>query len=718
MKKSGDVEAIARDFNKYSSTIDLVSQIEELENGSIYYLSQNPILDTGNLGYGSVAFDIPLTKPWQWVSAPIDQYLNRNNSRYEWAHLYNNPYGNPYDNPYLSESNPHCYLKLWGVCFKWWPWIKDIARKIAYWEIKVVITKPSTANRWVENEYGRDYMRWLDGKPIRGEWKPWSPWELCKYEKQPNWDIWLWKFDENWNLPNKPTSIITWKEQTQAWLAISSAFESIDTTEFNDVMQEFSEKKWSFMEIQEDIEKFMIKYQNKELSNSDEKNLKKDIATMFRKISKIDVTNLRKLKDILSKMKWNENGITNPYEKSILDRIDQIETLITVCTDKEYRNGLCQLENLESNDEWHENINWATVVAVLWSIASFIVWIVCAIPSWWTSLVGSVALTTFLRWLAATSAITALTYFWQQEIKTHRNFKCAETKIETDRYGNKVEIPWYLDEKDKTTFYKYRTWEISFWDHLWNIVNELWPELAQNAILSVLWHWSWSWLKSLGTANYLWDATDLLLSNTQWLLQSFVWTAIATKSIWNKIAKPWNTEAQVVDIIGQYFNTLIPQSLEWDSQTIQDISWNLSCSVIDENWNMTIEYNPDDPNFQDVLLKWYRNDKLDVQDNENWVYVVTSKSWNKITLKPSRAPSQYRQLPSQIKSDLSNIWWVDVDPNTWEISYKDPESLKKLWVYVDAKWMWLLSQVGNSSTWSLRLNHPINTRIMIKPQVI
>lgn len=665
-------EEISEDFNKCSNTLDIVHQIELVEqDGNTYKLEPT------------------FWRPWEFVDNTM---------------IATNWYGHDCLPPNMqnidSFSTPVSYkLQLWTSIFEWWSWVKTVFDQVQSWEINVVITDSWYPWRRVEagttpnlsTQITRKYLMTDMGfEMVDAVYQPWFWWKLCRYEKRGS-EIWLREFDENGNLPTEPTKKITWQDISQSNLAVSSALENIDTEEFNDVWKEFDENPWSFAELQHSIESFMDKYDNQDLTDIDEQTLKEDVATMAGHIAKLnkDIDKFHRLRDILSKMVWNWNRIKNNYEEYIELRISQLDTLISICEKPHYTEYLSRLMNVSSNDSFFERVDVVKLLEICWAILSFVAWVALAPLTWWLSLICGIAIS---------ATIATKTYMAQQRYLTRRNFSNASVKVVKDRYWNDIEIPGYIEEKDQTSLFKFYEGEISFWQLLSNIASDLWPDLLRDAALSILWAWIWKALKLVvGT-----DSSLVKLYNTAsdaywnivetknfWLLvYSLVATSMITESIFDRWMNPDTTQESVSQEIAGYISTLMPKNLgwNWNESLLNDILWKLTCKAISNN-GLEMEYDPDDPNFLS-LLHWYREDGATVQEDWDWTIRIMAEWKKTITYIPSRVPISYRQLPQAIKDAISCIWCVNVDHDTWGITYAAQDWLRSLWAYLENLWQW------------------------------
>lgn len=676
---------VAPDINKCSNTLDMLYQVESAEvdrkNATIEPTFWKPwaFLDTKMIDfYRSNAWQ-SCRPPEMWDLSNIDVY-----------------------------GEPTSYkLQLWEHSFEWWLWVKDIYDKAKAWEMNIIITKPWIKWSRVEVSWPIDVDKWdwpkrqfFTGKGFErlpARYQEWFSWELCKYEEH-DWEIWLYKFGPNWELPSQPTQIITNQDIVHSNLAMTSAMESIDTEDFNNVMKEFNEEElWTFAEIQKSIESLVGKYNRENLSHDDVKDLRKEIWTMLTYIDNIPVEKLKELRSVLDGMKWDKSKILNPYEQEILWRIYQIDALLTIHDDPSYRNYLFKLWNLESNNDRYEQVDWEAVVGIIWSIAAIIACIIIAAPSWWTSLTGAAAAVaafeSFLACTATTVAIKTTTYFIQQDIRSARNFRQASDKIAVDRYWNEITIPWYLAKEDMSSFYKYSSWEISLGEHLWNIASDLWPIVAESVQTAIKWFIIWQGLWQI--SKWLKMGYDFYRKGKSYygILTSLFAVGITTEVVFTKWTASNTTEVDVMKDIDNYLDTLIPKKLRsWSQENeteLMNIFSDITCKSMDDSWNLSMEYNPDNKNFKS-LLKYYEDAGGIITKQDDWTIIVEHNG-KTLTLCPSKTPASYRKLSAQDKEALENVWWIDVDHSTWEITYKNPEGLKwlrALWVYMQNSWQW------------------------------
>jgi len=684
---------ISNDINCCSDTLDIVSQIESIEVGWKYELEPT------------------YWKPWEFLSKTQIDFFSTS----AWIGLMppNMPY--PLD-PDIYNTPTSYKLQLWMTRFEWWPWVKDVFNQVQSGELNVVITQQWYPWNWIEawapmdpSKFETRRLMSAGFREVPAVYKQWFPWELCKYEDR-DWEIWLRKFNPDGTLPSEPTKIITWQDIVQSNLAMSSAIESLDTENFNDVMKEFSKEKWSFMEIQESIEWFMRLYNKQELSHDDVGSLRRSIRTMLEKIDSndIDTNKLRKLRESLVKMQWNWNGIQNPYEESIQWRISQIDTLIKIKEDPMYRQNLLKLTNLESNDDWYEQVDWVEIIGIIWSIAAIVAWIILAIPSWWTSLYWAATVTawlsTFLTWVAAGALIKTTTYLAQQQIITNRNYRQASAKQVTDWNWNIIwYIPWYIEEQDMSTFYKYWSWKISLGEHLWNVANELWPKILDGVIQAMTWYMVWGCLWQISNELKMWYQYYRKCKSYYKIFTNLLTVGVATEVIFIKWTAQDVKETDIIKDIDNYFDALIPTNLrsEKHEQEMTDIFWEITCQSMDTNGNLIMEYNPDCKTFK-MLLNFYTDAGGVVREDDNWVIVVEHHG-KTVTYRPSKVPAEYRWLSSYEKETLERVWCVRVNHNTWKITYKHPEwlgQLRLLSAYMENSWEW---DVFISDNWLVKV---------------
>lgn len=675
---------VSNDINKCSDTLDILSQIESVE-----------------AEWNKYELEPTYWRPWTFASSrEMDFYASN-----IWAGLTPPNMPDP-SNPDVLNHPISYKLQIWTSRFEWWLWVKNIYNKIQSWEMNVIITKSGYPWRRVEaattvnlsTKTVQKYLMTERGlERVPAVYEQWFWWELCKYEEH-DWEIWLYKFGPNWELPSEPTKKITSQDIVHSNLAMASAMESIDTEDFNNVINQFKEEEiWSFAEIQKSIESLIGKYNNQDLSHNDMNALRNEIWTMLNYIDNIPVSKLRELRNVLDKMKWNKNRITNPYEQEIEWRINQIDILLKIHDDPHYREYLFKLASLESNDNRYEQVNWEEIVGILWSIAAIVVCIVLAAPSWWSSLcgaaAGATALSTFLTWVAAGAMIKTTTYLVQQEIRTSRNFRQASVKVTIDRNWNTVEIPWYLEEQDMSTFYKYRSWQISFGEHLLNVTKELWPKIVEGVLQSMQWFMIWKLLWQLSKTLKMGYDFYRKGKSYYWILTKFLVIWLTTEVVFRGRTAPNTTEVDIMKDIDNCFDTLIPEKLRsWSRENereLRSIFLDITCKSMDDNWNLTMEYDPDSKYFKS-LLRYYTESGGVIRENNDWVIIIEHNN-KTIKLFPSKIPASYRQLSVQDKKILENIWWINVNHTTWEITYENPEWLewlRALWAYLENSWEW------------------------------
>lgn len=666
-------DQVRDDVNKFSDILDIMSEIESIENWE-----------------RKVTLDPSYGKPGEFVKNWWEQLLAEYS--YGWQQLLSR----------WRETEPTSYeLRLWwnilAPRFEWGLWLKNVYEDWKDKKIKLVITRPWSA----QNK---------------------DPWELCKYEKNSNGDIILWKYGRDGTLPPNPTRTITASESTHANIAMLSAVESLNTDEFNEVMHEFSGADKTLSKLQDDIGEIVDLFNNRELSEWGAARAQTTIATIISKINwtggtpglKEKVSQFQDLKDVLLKMK-NKNWIENQFEKWIAARIDQIDHLMEMCTPA-FINKMSELSRtLKPNDAWYKNPDWQTIMNVLVDVAAIIAWIALTIATCWTG-----------AWVATLMVVAFINTMWvslftktasglAHEYISYKSNRIAEKdRIIQDEDWNDVLIPWYVPEKQQSVYYQYKIGKITFQELMAaadKASEKIIRDSVKDATIAAVTMWIAKGLNfwntsQLATTKDLADPRNLKKIRTRsnqcntligTLVSAFMVTPVVYSQIKSKNVQQINKllESKVYDVL-PFLNK-------------KDRSWmamvdRLTCkSVDDQAWNrIEMEYDWHDVWKIKDLANAYREEWAEVSMKENWDMDVKLKE-SIITFTMSNMPAEYRSLSSDMKSKLEKLWWVNVDNQTWKISYKNPEwlvSLRGLWSYLDKTWQW---ELFIESSWDARL---------------
>lgn len=644
---------ISSNINQWSNILDITHQLEREEQWEKDIFSLKPVHDINPYDPKILAQLPPyLQKDEQSIKKYIEEHHQPKTIWYE--------------------------LKLWHANFKGWLWVKNVYDEMKSWKLNIVITESWTLNI---------------------PWYFWYSWELCKCERKSNWDVRLRKYGKNGELPTNPTKIIKWNDIKNANIAMISALKSIDTDEFQEVANQFKGDEQTFKSIDDSISTFMEKYQNYDLSNKDLEDLKRDvwsIATLTKGLKK-NLPTFRKLRNILDKMRGNWNLIKNWYEQQIDIRYKQVITLISVVENDYFGQLSKQLSTMKSNDNRWEQISRKRVILVAWAILSFVAWILSGIISFWAWAGLWAALATSLLIAVSTAEIQTVFYCIWEWIQTYNNYQQGKTKIIEDRWWNKVEIPWYVPESQQTVLYKWMNGDARFIDVYNDVALEFLKNFAIDAICGMAGNFVWSGLKAVKFSEISAEFIEYSISEGYSIVNivygslGVIMPVVYAKNI-NATYQELCIEGKLLEMVSIFLKSLYP---------ITDIATTgITCKSMDESWNFKMEYDSHNNNLE-YIKEQYLAEGWTVENTENWLKVTYD--WKTIEFESSNMPAEYRSLSEEMKTNLSELGWVEVDEETWEISYKNPDglvSLRGLWTYLEMTGQW---ELYIDSDWNAKL---------------
>lgn len=702
-------ETAKKDIKKYSYTLDIISEIESIETTDE-------------------------RKKKKFVLTPI-----------YWTSKLELPYSMPWLITHENEEPTSYKLSLWADImtpyFEWWLRLKKVYEQYEKWEINLIIT--SSWRKSVQHPVDL----WLGIPPVSNdiEIKTVNPGELCMYEKKPNWDIYLRKYDSKGKLPSKPTKIISPKDCNDAIAAMMNAMESINTDEFNQIMREFSGDRDSLTELQDTINSLVGMYNRGKLGNPNVAELISTVATLVWKIEwknwnpglKDKVWKFKKLRKVLYDMQ-NNNWINSLFEEWIQARIHQIDSLIEVCSD-DYIHKLSKLTTLKSNDEWYKDPNVQMLLNFLVDAAIIIAGFALAPVTGWMSIPEAMAitfLTTFAFWMVAWGGH----YMVKQNCTTRENLKCERDKHIKDRWWTEITIPWFLPENEKSLLLRYARWECTWREAL----DEAKPEFQQifekslkDATIAALTMWLTKGLSKYFNIDLLGWKFPIPKSDSKYFWYLKTWYKYGKngrkflKLIVPIFCVQWvksniYNDQRIWDIVTSLDTKIKKVIPHLDGHGDVGMIERLTCKNISDDWkNIDMEYDSEAfPNEKmDTFLEEYRKIWAKVTQADDGHYIVKVDVDDIIIhFKSSIVPYEYRVLPAEIKTNLSNLWWVELNEKTWEISYKNPEglvSLRWLWTYLDMTWQW---KILIDNDWRARLIYEIDSWepmvININPQTV
>lgn len=557
---------------------------------------------------------------------------------------------------------------------------------------------------WDDTIYWWMYIEWLVNQATKTECYDWlvftqkdhnSPLTLCGYKRLENWDIKLTPYNERWQALWNEEKIITTTEQSHAMLAMGSATEQLHTKEMEEISDLFSDTN-QFKKLQNHIDFLKQKYNNKDLETQDEGTLKKDIATLLDLVDEIPEEKLINLRNILSRMNPGVNSVYNGYEKQIQERITQINYIIDLKRWWEERQKFNDaFSNCVSNNTIWKRIKAQDIEKLLTIVWTFVVWAVLAPFTWWWSLVVA---------LAVTAAIVTVDYVSNEIITTRENRRKTNVTI-TDWNWKTVVMEWYIPGKDKSSWFKRRSWQINFGQYL----GEVWENYVIPLMISLATcgfsHGTGSALCSSGASQIEKNLVETTLSNMRdiidmdyriinWVISYFVTKKVVKdRKYWtytlNQLME--NIIAETKPSIDKYLVSLSP-IMENNSKI------NSSGTIMKSGYGFTLK--DVDPDNNTLVLQWESSSissicaELDeawisYEISSNWKIIKYIHDWQTIEIEVSNLPDSYRSLTDDLQSDMQNIWWVSVDEESGKITYKNPEGkhkLRELWIYLELQW--------------------------------
>lgn len=536
------------------------------------------------------------------------------------------------------------------------------------------------------------------------------------YEFERWGDIKMYEFNKKTKKFSKTPKIITQGEYTKALTIESNRFafrEAEHGEEYKRIQNEFK----TIIEKSDDLQVFIELRQNENL-NKISLHALQDWAIRLYNLTERFANNRDKLiqmKNSLIKLNKNTNNYENPYEKQIRESIETIDQILSFATQDQVRQAaefrdFC-LNRVDNNDTFlARRKDWlpsalAFVAAIAITIASFWtlseLWVVWYLAIAWISTAGTIVVDQGARII-----LNKTTWYGNVTVDgvTYQTHYENPTLIEHAYNG---EISW------GDVMYAY--WkQRAAWTLLQFVLMEWWA-IASKRI--------WSWVAKAPVWSPIRKAADFLC--TLLTKEKVSWDAF-TEWVLNSIEKEVTKES----FIKRFWEELLGETREESIETLAERKWAILWAIatiihclkpnpgqaleIASIWNPNIEiigpkhegklfiettYDCGNTNNLTVLKNYYESIPWYNVSIQEWeVLKVTAKwittwKWETVIQKdielkfcPSKAPIEVRSIPSE----LTTLWWVNINHETGEVTYSSEEQLAALWEYYEAKWLWII----------------------------
>lgn len=538
----------------------------------------------------------------------------------------------------------------------------------------------------------------------------------CVYEFMENWDIKYWIYDK------EKKQLVFDKTMTQSEYSRALIIESSRTKIWEaDNLEEFQTIQKKLEKItgkQKDVENLLDEWKNKDLDNIELEDLQV-CSTKLYNMAECFITNpeiwenLVKMKQSLQKLNQNTNNYKNPFEEQIELRIESIDKILDFINPSnknlekinDFRD-FC-LHGIDSNNTKRKRFKEYVPM-----ILSFIAAIAITVASYWTLSTLAVAIISAGVWLAVHEV--------SQTLLVSRNWT--------------INVDWrdYSTSYQLTVAQKAYNGEITYQDAIKYYATEWWKAAALQYLLITIGGWAsgkistilakakpWTFCDRAGKAicNVLCKENVSKDMYTEWIISSMwkqVWKEWFLKRFWKELLEESfeeSIENAAWDIspalwaVATFVHCLKPRP--WFALNNAWVSYNPTINIPEWGKKLLINSTYDSTNLDNMEeiknyydgIEWYEVSILEwnvIKVTTKWV-TYTDKLWWTTTLidsstevelefRPSKAPLSIRSMPKE----LLKIWWINVDDQTWNITYKSEVDLLILSEYYRQNNLWII----------------------------
>lgn len=577
-------------------------------------------------------------------------------------------------------------------------------------------------------------------------------WKPCVYEFTPNWDIKFRIYDK---VKKKLVfdKIMTQAEYLRAITIEGSrmkVWEAEHWEEFKNIQTEMKD----IMDKNKAVNDLFAERENKDLDGNEADLLRKWSIKLYNMIKDFATPQMRaKLKKLmwdLQRLNQNSNSYENPYERQITEYIKNINSILWFATDEQVKSAKQFMEfctntaNVHENDDWYDKTRqeWVAiavsfvvaVAAVIVSIGTF--WLWAPLAAWWAAAVWAAL------WVWAISTGTAmitreLTQIWLNKRTWWWHITVDGVEYELD-YNNPTLIEQALDPNSPVTFRDCVKWywtEFITWTILQAALMWWWARASQLISQIIAKSPSWSFARKSSEfickilcrdRNISDSYTEGLINSVErqvwkeWFMKNFSHELLeetfeesveqAAQNIWTK------TQWTILWAIATLVHCLKPRP--WQALQLAWV-WKPKLSIPEGQKKVIAEntYDWSNPDNLTILKNYYEGlPWYTVTQEEWWILRVVAhwvSDWNvsiidawktiEMEFRPSNAPLYIRWL----SEDLLSMWGIQIDEQTWNVTYRSKSNLMALATYF-----------RHNNLWNIKINKDGTAQIITSTETI